>query len=73
MRIIFVLIFAMFSSLVFSDDSIIIYTQKDIKSEVVEKVDSDENLLVIFIDGNWSKVEDSSTGKSGWIINALGE
>lgn len=73
MRIIFVLIFAMFSSLVFSDDSIIIYTQKDIKSEVVEKVDSDENLLVIFIDGNWSKVEDSSTGKSGWIINTLGE
>ncbi|MEC6898369.1 hypothetical protein [Photobacterium piscicola] len=73
MRIIFVLIFAMFSSLAFSDDSIIIYTQKDIKSEVVEKVDSDENLLVIFIDGNWSKVEDSSTGKSGWIINTLGE
>ncbi|WP_413522466.1 hypothetical protein [Photobacterium phosphoreum] len=73
MRIIFGLIFAMFSSLAFSDDSIIIYTQKDIKSEVVEKVDSDENLLVIFIDGNWSKVEDSSTGKSGWIINTLGE
>ncbi|USR75900.1 hypothetical protein NGM67_02505 [Photobacterium damselae] len=73
MRIIFVLIFAMFSSLALSDDSIIIYAQKDIKSEVVEKVDNDENLLVIFIDGNWSKVEDSSNGKAGWIINTSGD
>ncbi|WP_188007281.1 SH3 domain-containing protein [Photobacterium damselae] len=73
MRIIFVLIFAMFSSLALSDDSIIIYAQKDIKSEVVEKVDNDENLLVIFIDGNWSKVEDSSNGKTGWIINTSGD
>ncbi|WP_340642380.1 hypothetical protein [Photobacterium damselae] len=70
MKLVLVLLLTiLFSSAALSNDFITIYKEKDVKSEVIEKVNTDDELLTVLIDGCWSRVKDPSNGKSGWIEN----